>query len=60
MAEGKEMIDREIAEYRYKIKTTEEYIAKFKSELKECEAEKARYLKENEYYREMLRRLLGV
>jgi len=37
-----------------------EHISKLKMEVKEREAEKAFYLKENEFLKESLRRLIGV
>ena len=49
-----------VADDRTSLRRAEEHINKLTCELKDREAEKAFYLKENEYLKETLRRLAGV
>lgn len=49
-----------IADHKGMLKKAEEHIAKLTSEIKEREAEKAFYMKENAFLKESLRRIVGL
>ena len=49
-----------VADDKSMLRKAEEHIAKLTAELKEREAEKAFYVKENGFLKESLRRIVGV
>ena len=49
-----------VADDKTMLRKAEEHIAKLTNELKEREAEKTFYIKENDYLKETLRRVVGV